>query len=833
MADDIALPGIDATPILPAPAGNVTQSVQGEEMAGEKPDDADDTPDESDKEVVLRARERWEYVESTDSQNRANQIDDTKFAWEKGAQWNNENRRQREQARPPRPWLEFNQTGPFVKRIVNDQRKNQPAIKVRPAGGGSTKKLADIMSGLIRAIEYDSQASAAYDTGLENAVTGGRGYWRIVTEYEAEDSFNQVVKIKSVPNAMAVYLDPDAQEPDKSDARYAFVCEWIDKETYEREWPAAGDAVSWDSTTDSEWASWFNADKVCVADYYEKVDEEVELVMLDDQRVMWRDQYDKMVASMMAQMPPPMMMMGGMGAPPPPLPPQIMRSETRTRTRVDWYKVTAKPTPLAKYEWSGMYIPVVCCVGDEITIDGKRIYQGVIRRLRDAQMMYNYAYTMMVERVALAPRAPYVGLSGQFEGHAEWDTLNTENHPYLEFEAVQLIDGQMVANKPERTEPIGVDAGLVTILQLCSQNLRDITGQKDSERPDPNTPWRALVQAQRQGDLATYHYGDNEARAIMLTGRILVDLIPNIYDTQRAIRVLEIDGTDKQETINQQMPHPANPAANVTLNDIRVGKYDVTVETGPAYATRRIEATSEMNEFMQTMGPQVAPLIGDIFAKMADWPGDIGDRVSARLHAMLPPQILQAEQDSSQDPQVQGLTAQLKQMQGQMQQMQQAAGAEIAKLTQANAELNLKVQNKTMEFATKIYEQSTKQQDMMQTRAAQAENSESDEYIAKLNAVVKLVEIMATKMGMDSSAATASATGQVNAATQGVGAPDFGNLQNMLAQGQMGADQRMTAALSSIQAPQPQQGPAQPQPQAPAQGMAQGPPMQGPPNGGE
>lgn len=834
MDPSISLPGIDtgATPTLPTPEGVVTSADAG----GEAAETGSKKKDTGGPEVVLRARERFEYVLSVDSENRKAATDDMNFAWVRGAQWNEDNRKRREAANPPRPWLEFNQTGPYVKRITNDQRKNQPSIKVRPAGGGSTQKIADMQSGLIRAIESDSQASAAYDTGNECAVTGGRGYWRLMTDWEAEDSFNQVAKIGPLPNPSAVFLDPDAKEPDKSDIQYGFICDWLDEKTYEREWPKAGAAVSWSTSEqggNDEWSAWFNANKICVADYFEVCEYEDTLVALDNQQTMWKSDYAKMVMDAGDQH---VKALNAAGQPgmvmPPPLPPQIIKSEVRNRKRVDWYKVTARDTPLAKYDWLGKFIPIVMVVGDEINIDGKRIYQGVIRRLRDAQMMYNYAYTMMVERVALAPRAPYVGAKGQFENLTAWETLNTENHPYLEYNIVQF-EGGVVSSAPQRTEPITVDQGLVTILQLCSENLRAITGQKDQTEPNPQTPWRALVQSAKQGDLATFHYGDNLARAIALTGRMLVDLNPKIYDSQRTLRMISVDGKEKQEVVNQQIPSATLGGPPTIANNITTGRYDVTVETGPSYATRRVEAASEINEFMVTIGPEKAGVVADIFAEMADWPGEVGQRVARRLKALLPPQVAAAD-DNGQDPQIAMMQQQLQQLQGAMQQMHDAALAEIKKRDDQIAELKVKVQGKGLDFLGSLVEADSKRDDAQQSRLMAAEGNASDEFIAKIGMANDISQELIS-MGLPAQYAgpiLAFVSQLVGKAGQTMRrGPDFSDVANALTAAQNAGNESMMGAVQegAQQLSQPPVIPAPQIPPSPGPSMAPGP-QPGPPS---
>lgn len=750
--DELELPGAAAPEPgeRPAPAANVTPTYD---------DDPDYDPRGLTKmtEVCDRAKARWEYAQTCDSENRLNQVSDLKFAWVRGEQWNAGIRRQREAATPPRPWLEFNQTGQFVKQIVNDQRQNKAAIKVRPAGGGATKKLADLRAGIIRGIEYYSKADAIYDSTLEQGVTGGRGYFRVVTEWEREDSFDQVLRLRGIPDAQNAVLDPDACEPDKSDARWGFVCDFVSKDTYEKEWPEARNVVSWDSM---DWACYLSADgRVCVADYFEVVEYDDTLVALSNGEVMWRAQYDDMAKKITAALPVNVMsdQLGGL------IIPQIIKSESRKRTRVDYYKLSALPHPLAKYEWRGKYVPIVCVPGDEIVIEGKRIYQGIIRRLRDAQMMYNYWFTLATERIALAPKSPFIALKGQTEEHAEWATANTDNHAVLPYDPVKIGETWHIT-PPGRTEAIQIDAGLVTMLQLCAANLREITGMKGAalgDNPKANQPYASLLDQQRRGDNATYHYGDNLARGIGLAGRIIDDLIPHIYDSQRQLATVEPDGkTQKTVMINQRQPNPNapdDPAQAQVLNCMTQGSFDIVIETGPSYATRRVEAATEMREFMDAMGPQTASLIGDVFADMADWPGDVGTKIAARLRAMLPPQIQALEANPDADPHIAQMQAALTGLQQQMQAQQQQFTQAFAKSQADNAELTHKLQMATIDKAmtelkaanaerdssVKMADVLTKQKDAVMRAEGQRRSDDIELIIKRMDAVVKILTLVA------------------------------------------------------------------------------------------
>jgi hypothetical protein len=825
MADNMYPPSNDE---LPSPAANISTALTGgesETASGkvEKPDEKE-TREEEDREICERAYRRFEYEMEQDGSNRDNHVQDLKFAWERGAQWNEQIRRQRETAKPPRPWLEFNQTGQFVRQIVNDQRQNQSAIKVLPKGMGATDKGADLLAGIVRDIEYQSRAQAIYDSTLEQEVTGGVGYWRVITQYEREDSFNQVLRLRPIADALQVLLDSSAVQPDKSDIQYGFILDWLDRETFAREWPDHDASISWDAQAKDPYSAFFQNDKVCVCDYFEICEEEQDLLVLDDQSVQWRDDYERKNKPFDK---PGVDPLDGTELPRV-APPQILRSEARKRRKVRWYKISALDRPLACYQWLGKYIPIMVAPGDEITINGKRIRQGIIRRLRDAQMMYNYWFTLATERIALAPKAPYVALDGQLEGHPEWNTLNTENHPVLEYEPVKLSDGTWYVTPPGRTEAIQIDAGLVTMLQLCAQNLREITGMKDATlgQSNPEQPWRAILAEQRKGDNATFHYSDNLSRAICHGGRVLIDLIPKVIDVQRAVTVRGEDGKQQTKVVNQKMPD------GTVENDLAQGEFDVVVDVGPSFATRRVEAASEMKEFMTAVGPEQAAVLGAVFAKSVDWPGDTGDKVSALLTSMLPqPQQDIINGDESQDPQIASLKAAMAQQQQQFQQFSQAMQGQLAQLTQQNAELRMENMNDKMNFAAKLTDQITKRHTAEMARAAESENSASQEFIAKLDSVGQMMDnfISAMQMGADPNMLAAAATRAVEMSSRNVrSGPDFGQSMQLLEQSSITGNSDVNNMLEEVlpggmpATPSTQQG-QPPMPSAPPTNGAQQP----------
>ena len=95
---------------------------------------------------------------------------------------------------------------------------------------------------------------------------------------------------------------------------------------------------------------------------------------------------------------------------------------------------------------------------------------------------------------------------------------------------------------------------------------------------------------QREGDVSTFHFIDNLSRAIRHGGRILLDLIPKVYSTERIVRVLGEDLAPAAVRIaptGQPVTEQADETGRIVgrIYDITAGKYDLTVASGPSFTT--------------------------------------------------------------------------------------------------------------------------------------------------------------------------------------------------------------------------------------------------------
>jgi len=636
----------------------------------------------ADEKLLEQARKSLVRIESREDKNRNNWIDDVRFA-RLGEQWPEQIRKQRDQDK--RPCLTINRLPAFIRQVTNEARQNSPSIKFHPVGDGADQATAKILDGIARNIEYSSNADVAYDNALENAVTGGFGYFRIVTDYASDDTFDQDILIEPIKNPLTVYANDVAQGSDSADWDECFVTELIPKDEFEKRWPDAESSSIEADSHDSR--NWFTDEFVRVAEWWKREDVPATLVRLSNGNVMLESDYmsPERKAFFDAL--------------------QITVVDTRpTVTKKVTQRIITGCQILETNPWPGRYIPIVPVYGDEVIVDGERHTLSMIRFAKDPQQMLNFWRTASTELVALAPKAPWIGAVGQFNTDAKkWANANTANHQYIQYDAVD-VDGTPIG-PPQRQPFAGPPAGALQEAMNASDDMKSIMGLYDASlgAMSNETSGRAILARQREGDVSTFNFTDNLARAIRHAGRILCDLIPKVYSAPRILRVIHEDGSNEMVAVNgAQLPpemqakavqesQDANQAelqAVGRVYSLTTGKYDVTCEVGPSYNTKREEAANQMIEFIRSV-PGAGQVMGDLLAKNLDWPG--AEQIAERLKKTLPPQL------QGQNPEVQAAQAQMQQMQaiiGQLQaqlaamQQDKSIDIEKAKIDAYNAETN-------------------------------------------------------------------------------------------------------------------------------------------------
>lgn len=624
--------------------------------------------------IHAEALELFGLCNSTDSENRELARDDIRFV-KKREQWPEQVRRQREEE--GRPCLVIDQLGSVVRQVVNDARLNKPSIKVKPVDSKADPKTAEILGGLIRNIEYSSNADVAYDTAIDYAVTSGRGYFRISAQYASDDTFDQDLIIERISDPMSVFGDPYSTEADSSDWNVAFVVDTISEDEYEKRFRGK-EVVSWDALSSLN-NDWFDGDRATIAEYWRREEVESYAVMLSTGEVVQADEMPEIESIYQEGLPTLDPMTGEQaidpmtGGPAWRIPPVTVVAVRPIRSHKVTQRILSGKEVLETVEWPGKYIPIVPVYGDDFVYDGKRWFSSLIRPAKDAQRMKNYWRSTTTELVALAPKAPWVGPEGAFQGDDahKWETANSDSWAYLAYK------GNVA---PQRQPFTGVPAGALQEALNAGDDIKSITGIYDASlgARSNETSGRAIMARQREGDVSTFHYIDNLARSIRHAGRILIDLIPHYYSTERVIRILNPEG--EPESVQVGSPEAAMAAqreAMETQQDVQqiyalgVGKYDVAVDSGPSFTTQREEFNAFVTELLRAM-PQYADLLGPLALKSFDAPGV--DKLMEEIER----RRMQMEQQASQpDPEQQAKQAE---MQLKAQEAQENAALEREKL---------------------------------------------------------------------------------------------------------------------------------------------------------
>lgn len=664
--------------------------------------------DQTDAEIIAEAKSRYQRCQSWESTARQHALDDARFANADAynmAQWPPT----MIQARGDKPCLITNKTRQHNLHIVNDARQHKAAIKVTPTGKGATFEAAEVFSSIIRRIEYQSKAMDAYSTAIYHQVESGIGYVRVTTDYADDDSFDQEIFIRRVKDPRCIYLDPDAQDYDKADMRFAFWFERTPRKEFEARYPKANaDAGPMLDYTDDN-GTWDSNEHVMEAEYWRRGEKDDELHELVDGTVI-RDS---------ALPPGARKMLTDQG--------QIKRSRAVAEPEIEWFQLAGNKI-IDRKVWPGKYIPLVPFIGEELTIDGQMDRKGHTRCMIHPQQMLNYWISEATAQVAMQTKAPYIATAEAIEGQNHWHTANTDSVSVLTYNGRD--DAGQPIEKPERQQPPVMASAYLEGIKIARQDMMEVSGQYAAEMGAPGNERSgvAIQQRQREGDTATYHYIDNQAKGIRQVGRICLDLIPKIYDVARVIKIMAEDDTQSDVQLDPnapsahqhvmppqgpgQPPQPVTPEqAKTAQDDVNspdptvifnplIGRYDVEADVGPSYGTQREEAANAFTQIMAT-NKEAFALVGDFWARNSDFPG--ADELAERLQRGIPPAYKPGP-----DPQVLQLQQQLQTVTQHGATIAQQADAQVAHLQAQVASLQEAAKDKGASVDNATYDAETR-----------------------------------------------------------------------------------------------------------------------------
>lgn len=611
---------------------------------------------ETDEEIWSECAERLRIAEEIESPNRLLAIEDLEFA--DGQQWPDDIYNMRKVQR--RPTLTINHTATLVRRVINNMKEQRPRIKTHPVSDATIDD-ARVANGLIRHVEELSKASVAYDAAGESAVRIGWGYARVVGEYIDDKSFDQELKIKPIRNTFTCYIDPSAQLPDGSDMTWFIISTKMKKQAFKRQYPDAQLTQWTQGAAGDNQHQWESKEDIRLAEYYRIKFTTDTLYKLSTGTSIYASEYkrNKQAYDLSG-----ITLATDLSG-------KVISRPTQRR-QVQWFKVTGTKI-VEKRDLPGRFIPVSRCEGNVLDLNGDVRRKGMIRDLKDPARSKNYWATAKAEKLALSSKAPWVMVEGQADGHPEWDDANQKPYSVLKYKLILGMDGQPLQGipPPQRQQAVEVEAGFSEAAQSAEKDLLAVAGmphEPGQDAPGTVVSGVALRKRQAMSDISHFQYYDNQTMFIAHIGTILLDLFPFYYGEERMMRIIGDDGVPQMMGINQKKTDPSTGVTEIAHN-MNVGRYDVVMDTGPGYETKRQEQAELTVDLLKI--PPLAEIAVKTGADLIFRDFEMNE-MADRLAASNPEGLKKAMENLPKEAQgiVQALQGQLQQTQQALQQAQ-------------------------------------------------------------------------------------------------------------------------------------------------------------------
>lgn len=518
--------------------------------------------------------------------------------------------------------LTINDLPQYLDQVVGDMRMNPTQVRIRAADWGASQSkfisnsgrkydAADVRAGLIREIEYKSNASMHYNLAGQAAAETGLGFMRLRTDYADEDTFCQDIIIERIKNRWSVMMDCMALQPDFSDQNHCFVGAWMPLDEYNEKYPGTSPAP-----IGSDVGGWWQKDGfVRVSEYYWREQETVGLIQLDNGVLIKETDKEAWKAALAN-------------------PQRVLQQRKVKVWRVWWCTMTFHDVIEEPRQLPGSIIPVFPVIGKRFEGEEDDFFFGLVRFAKGPKKMENYWLSSATERIALMPTSPWLVTADMVKGYeGTWSEANTGMAAYLPFNP----DPNFPAG-PQRTQPPSVPAGEMQMMLAFGEKVKATVGFHDAGigRSTNDQSGIAIEKLQQESDIGAFVYTDNLRIAISGLGKVLNSWLPSIYDTERFITVRHENGEVDSIEINKVGDD------GMLMNDLSEGRYDVHVETGPAYTTLRAQAAGQTLDLMKMLAGigqgEKAGAIADIAVAEMDIPG--AERIAARLRKMVPPALI-------------------------------------------------------------------------------------------------------------------------------------------------------------------------------------------------
>jgi len=626
----------------------------------------------ADEELIVKSLKRFKITAESESEARRQALEDLRFSIGTG-QWDESVKANREIE--GKPCLTINRAPAFLRQYTGEERQHRPAMLVSPVGNGADVETAKIHQGMLRHIEVASSADVTYDNSYDMMMRIGWCPWRVKDDYIGDRSFFREPRIEPIENPFSAYLSP-VRRADGTDPLWAHIVTDYSKEDYEAEFGRTEMVkLHFPTSQGNAEPDWVTKDGCRVAEYWWIELTPTTLCQLDDGRVATKEEieaHDKSAKDLTDS-----------GAQAPLLLRDRVVDERDTVIRKVRCVTHDALHVIKSYDYLGKYLPFPEVNGVRLNVNGKIYRAGMVRDYRDAQRIYDFMVTRTVEQVDMVSKDPLWVSDANAQYGEDYRQINRKNFSHVFYKAWDEQGRQLpMPQRAGREAPI---EAMSKIIQQADYDMKAVIGiygpSLGEESGSAQESGFAILTRQQQTDTGAVSWHDNLNRAIVWQGKILLDLWPKLVDQARVQRIINPDDSVKHAVVynsQSQDPQEAQELLNEQLGlkkayDVNVGDYDIVLSTGPMYKAARQEAFKAMTAVI-TENPQMLSMLGDIWAKNADFPD--AEVLAARFKKMLPPNLQDEDADDAQSK----LTA----LQSQIQMMSQQHDLMVQEINRAS-----------------------------------------------------------------------------------------------------------------------------------------------------
>jgi len=530
--------------------------------------------------------------------------------------------------------------------ITNQIAQALPGPQVSRRDGPDDEQTATVFEGILRDVEYCSNASERYLRQIDYAAGGNIGWLRLYIDYVAPLSLDQELKIGDLADPMMVVADPQAREPDKSDMQRLIVRQPMRFAEYKRRFGQdPKEAHRGFSGTDLQMETWFKSDKTLwVAEDWLIEYENTRLIRVDG-RDYFADDQDLPLALALS--------------------PNGIEGERKLSIPRVKQRLLDGTRVLETKDWPGSTIPFFPVIMEERAVRGRLRRKSAITDAITSQQLRNYVSSQQAIDFRNAPTSKFLLGSAAITGHEnQYRDVSNPDQTVLLYNEYDEQGRQLAPPIYQRYET-NMQNYIVTIQQIDG-DIQEATRTPPAAlglAQSASESGKKVQLLQQQSGLANSHAGRSLKKAVQSLYRAAIEAIPVVYSKAQAKRITGADNKKSTVWINQHLladtDRQADPkTGRVRLHQLGIGRYDVSANVGPSYQSQQAETADKLIQLTGII-PQIALKAPDQVLKVAD----LGPQGEEMIKRVTPPEY--QEQQGPADPQA--LNQQLQQMQQRVQ----------------------------------------------------------------------------------------------------------------------------------------------------------------------